>query len=98
MYDVIIEEQAALEIEEIYNWYENKLPGIGERFKQDLDNRINILYKHPQSFSFITSFHRRVPLQKFPYFIICRIFEKTVVILSVIYSGRIFKRKYFYIK
>lgn len=90
MYEVIIEEYAALEIEEIYNWYTNKSPGLGERFKKDLNNRIEILYKHPQSFSFITTFHRRVPLKKFPYFIICRIIEKTVVILSVIYGGRNF--------
>ena len=39
MYEVIIEEDAALEIEEIYFWYENKLSGLGERFKEDFDKK-----------------------------------------------------------
>ncbi|MDQ6756443.1 MAG: type II toxin-antitoxin system RelE/ParE family toxin [Bacteroidota bacterium] len=88
MYEVIIEEHAALEIEEVYFWYENKLSGLGEKFKEDLDKRIQILYNHPHTFSFITSLHRRAPLKKFPYFIIYRVIEKTVIILSVIYGGR----------
>lgn len=88
MYEVIIEENAAFEIEEIYYWYENKLSGLGERFKEDLDKRIEILFYHPYTFSFITSLHRRVPLKNFPYFIIYRIIQKTVIVLSVIYGGR----------
>lgn len=67
MYEVIVEENAAFEIEEIYHWYENKLPGLGERFKEDLDNRIEILYSYPGTFSLITSLHRKVQLKKFPY-------------------------------
>ena len=88
MFEVVIEENAALEIEEVYYWYENKLTGLGERFKKDFDDRIKILYNRPQSFSFITSFYRRAPLKKFPYFIIYKIIEKSVIILSVMYVGR----------
>ena len=88
MFEVIIEEHAAVEIEEIYYWYENKSPGLGERFKEDFDKKIKILFTHPHTFSFITPRHRRVPLKKFPYFIIYRIIEETVIILSVVYGGR----------
>ncbi|MEO6455174.1 MAG: type II toxin-antitoxin system RelE/ParE family toxin [Ginsengibacter sp.] len=88
MYEVIVEENAVFEIEEIYFWYENKLSGLGERFKEDLDKRIQILFTHPHTFSFITSDHRRFPLKNFPYFVIYKIIQNTVIILSVIYGGR----------
>lgn len=88
MYELLIEENAVLEIEEIYYWYENKSPGLGERFKEDLDKRMEIVNTHPLTFSYITFSHRRAPLKKFPYFIIYRLFEKKVIILSVIYGGR----------
>ena len=65
-----------LKLKRIYYWYENKLSGLGERFKEDLDKRIEILFYHPYTFSFITSLHRRVPLKNFPYFIIYRIIQK----------------------
>ncbi len=56
MYEVIVEENAALEIEEVYFWYENKLSGLGERFKEDLDNRIEVLCNHPIHFPLLHQF------------------------------------------
>ena len=88
MYEVIIEENAAQEIEEIYYWYENKLTGLGEKFKEDLGNRIEILIHKPKTFSFITKNHRRAPLKTFPYYIIYRVIQNTVLVLSIIYAGR----------
>ncbi len=88
MYEVIVEENVAIEIEEIYYWYEDKSAGLGERFKEDFDNRIKTLSHFPNTFSFITAIHRRAPLQHFPYFIIYDVIKNNVVILSVIYAGR----------
>lgn len=88
MYEVIIEEKAAQEIEEIYYWYENKLTGLGERFKNDFDKIIHTLSTHPNTYSFITKFHRRATLKTFPYLIIYRVIKSTVIVLSVIYAGR----------
>ena len=53
MYEVVIEENAALEIEEIYNWYEDKSAGLGERFKDDFDKRIKILFLNPYTFMLV---------------------------------------------
>ncbi len=88
MYEVIIEESAAIEIEEIYFWYEDKLPGLGERFKEDFENIIYKLSDHPNSYSFITKLHRRATLKTFPYFIIYRVTQLIVIVFSVIYAGR----------
>ncbi len=88
MYDVIVEESAAFEIEEIYFWYEGASVGLGDKFKEDLQSRIKILYRNPYAFSFKTSEHRAAPLKKFPYLIIYKIIEKTVIVLSVLYGGR----------
>lgn len=88
MYEIIIEESAAIEIEEIYFWYEEKSIGLGNRFKNDLDKKIGNLKTNPQTFSFITASHRRAPLTSFPYLIIYKILQQKVLILSVIYAGR----------
>lgn len=88
MYEIIIEENAAIEIEEIYFWYEEKSIGLGDRFKHDLDKRIKVLSSNPQTFSFITFSHRRAPLTSFPYLILYKILQQKVLILSVIYAGR----------
>jgi plasmid stabilization system protein ParE len=88
MYEVIIEESAAVEIEEIYFWYEDKLPGLGERFKEDFQDIVYKLSVYPNSYSFITKLHRRATLKTFPYFIIYRVIQLTVIVFCVIYAGR----------
>ncbi len=88
MYEVIIEESAAVEIKEIYFWYEDKLPGLGKRFKEDFEDIVYKLSVYPNSYSFITKLHRRATLKTFPYFIIYRVIQLTVIIFCVIYAGR----------
>ncbi len=52
-YQLIIREEAYLEIIEAYNYYQSKSPGLGERFISELLKRYEEIANHPEHYSFI---------------------------------------------
>jgi hypothetical protein len=45
---LIIREEAHLDANEAYTYYEEKSPGLGERFLQELIQRYNEITEHPE--------------------------------------------------
>jgi toxin ParE1/3/4 len=80
--------QAQLDIWDIIDWYENKQPGLGERFDSDL---ISIFYKiaeNPTLYSYYQKEFRRAVLKNFSYLIIFKVTQNEVVVYTVVYGGR----------
>lgn len=46
-FSIILMPDAQNDLMEIYDWYEEKSKGLGERFINSLDNRLNLLLKTP---------------------------------------------------
>lgn len=74
-----------MDANEAYTFYEEKSPGPGERFLQELIQRYNQIIEHPEYFGFIDEkkIIRDVKLRHFPYLIVYEIDNDKVIVYSV---------------
>lgn len=83
IYDLIIVEEADLEIIESYLYYENKQSGLGEKFLAQLDKYLERISQNPKHFAVKKKNYHEAYIKKFPYLIIFEIEEKKVFVYSV---------------
>jgi len=74
-YKLIIREEAHLDASEAYTYYEEKSPGFGERFLQELVKRYNEIIEHPEHYGCIDEqkIIRDVKFRHFPYLVVYEI-------------------------
>mgnify|MGYP006436982111 CR=1 FL=1 len=65
-YEVIIRNQAQLEIAEIMQWYEDREKGLGSYFLICLDASIEAMRRYPTAQRIIRHEYRRFFVRKFP--------------------------------
>lgn len=85
---------APKEVEQAADWYEDKRPGLGEEFLQELDAVYLGIEEHPHRALRISlpdlderEFHRVIP-RKFPYKVIYEVTDKEVLVLAVAHMRR----------
>lgn len=88
-YQVLVDKKAIIEIEDAYDYYENKLIGLGDRFQDSLDEHFNLLTKNP-FFQIRYDIVRCLPMKKFPFMIHYSIDkeQKVVYIHAVFHTSR----------
>ena len=86
--EVIIRISAERDIQEIYNWYENELSGLGEKFLHDFEKTISYLDSYSKSFRFRYKNFRIIPFSSFPYQIYFRIQKQSIIIQKVGHAHR----------
>ncbi len=79
-YRVELHPLAKQELAESYDWYEERLDGLGLRFINAVQGRFDNIANNPQTFSKKKGKYREVTLQDFPYTIIYEVFEKQKII------------------
>ncbi len=86
-FTVIVKEEAQQDIIEAYNYYEEKLAGLGDRFLDALQQRYIELSENPTFYSYIDEdplkILRIVKLEKFPFVIVYEIVENEVIVFAV---------------
>ena len=90
LYNVKIEPQALADIQEISDWYNNKLIGLGKRFQNTVIKQIDGLRKNPYVCAIRYYEIRCKLINRFPYMVHFYINEKskTVEVLAVISTSR----------
>ncbi len=88
--------KARLELIEAWTWYEDKQPGLGDRFKQQVYNCIDKIEREPERYQESKKNYRQVSVKIFPYLIIYRIHKrkKVIAIVSIFHTRRHPKNKY----
>ena len=81
-------EQAELELDEAYDYYEYELQGLGEKFIEEFRRGIKRILNYPYAWSFIQDNVRKCVLKKFPYNIIYAIEDELIIILAVAHQHR----------
>ncbi len=66
-YTVKVFPDALLDIQEITDWYNEKLPGLGKRFQNIAIKQINSLKKDPQIYAIRYNEIRCILIKDFPY-------------------------------
>lgn len=87
-YQVRVRRLAERDLEATEDWYNDQRPGLGDEFRQTIDELFARLASNPQIYRrFITRFVGAV-LRRFPYLIYLLIDDTRVIILAVLDSRR----------
>ena len=84
------------DLSEALKWYDEKVPGLGKRFINAVDERFHELSSHPERYPKQKGEFRQVSTKVFPYLIIYEILtkEKVVFISCVFHKRRNPKKKF----
>ncbi len=86
-FTVIVKQEAHQDTIDAYNYYEEKLTGLGERFLDALQQRYKELSANPTFYGYIDEdplkILRDVKLEKFPFVVVFEIIENQVVVYAV---------------
>ncbi|HEX8277237.1 MAG TPA: type II toxin-antitoxin system RelE/ParE family toxin [Segetibacter sp.] len=82
-------DEAESDVKEIFEWYENKFKGLGDRFLSHLEKAFDKIASNPHAFAQTGFFDfRRFVLNVFPYKIFYFLNNNTIIITAVIYKSR----------
>jgi hypothetical protein len=82
-YQLEVKEEALQDIVRGFLWYEEKNPGLGTRFVDEVEQMITYLGNNALHFQIRNSVYREAVLKIFPYVIIYEIRTKHVVVYAV---------------
>jgi plasmid stabilization system protein ParE len=81
-YKVIVRPEAALEIQEAFDWYEERSEGLGLEFLRAADACLSGVQRNPNSHQVVHEQVRRALMRKFPYALFYLIKGDIIVVLA----------------
>ncbi len=81
-YEIFVQREAQLEVQEIFDYYEQKSEGLGFEFMRSLDATLQSVRRNPLSYQAIYKESRRVLLRKFPYALFYVVEETRIVVIA----------------
>jgi len=95
-YPYWLHELAHEEYIEAYEWYELRQQGLGDRFMNAVEKRLQQISEHPEYFSKRKANFREAKVPNFPYMIVFEFLKrkKAIHIAAIYHSKRNPKRKY----
>jgi len=95
MYQIEFLRKSRLELLAAWKWYEDKQPGLGDKFKHQVDLRINEIERNPRRYPERKKNYREGIVKGFPYLIIYRVQgrQKKIAIVSIFHTSRSPKKK-----
>lgn len=82
-YTLEIKEEAVIDIQKAYDYYEENKRGLGERFLETLEYYLERVEKYPLHFQIKRKPYREAFIKNFPYLIIYEIVDKNVIVYAV---------------
>ena len=89
---LIIRPEAEAEMAEAFDWYEDRVAGLGAEFLLCLDAVFSAVVRNPQQFPHVHRVVRRALTRRFPYEVLFVEDSERVVVLSVFHAKRNPKR------
>jgi plasmid stabilization system protein ParE len=71
-----------------FNWYASKSLGAAERFMIAINSALTEIASEPERFAKIDSRHRERLVRKFPFRIVYRILDNSILIVAVAHAKR----------
>lgn len=85
---LIVAPEAALDIAEGYDWYEDRRAGLGEDFLTSVDACMENICRYPAIYPLVHESYRRALIRRFPYAIFFEDAEETVTVYAVFHTSR----------
>jgi plasmid stabilization system protein ParE len=89
---LIVRPEAEAEMAEAFDWYEDRVPGLGSEFLLCVDAVFSAILRSPQQYPRVNRVARRVLVRRFPYEIFFVEDDERVAVLSVFHAKRNPKR------
>ena len=80
--------EAAQDVTDACDWYEDRLPGLGEDFLLSVDDAVNHIARNPLLSGLVYKSARKHKLRRFPFGVFYLIEADTILILAVIHLSR----------
>lgn len=79
-----------------YQWYEEHLAGLGDRFSRAVERQIKLISKNPEHYQLKKRNCRESKVDVFPYVLVYKVYEKTndILIVAVFHTSRKPGKKY----
>ena len=90
--EIILRPEAETELTEAFEWYEERVPGLGSAFLLAVDAVFRGIIRNPQQYPVIHKATRRALVRRFPYQVLFVIETSRVVVLAVFHVKRDPKR------
>lgn len=87
-YKVLVRPEAAREIQEAFDWYEERSEGLGLEFLRVADACLSGVQRNPAAYQIVHEQVRRALLRKFPYALFYLVTGDTVVVLACFHVKR----------
>jgi plasmid stabilization system protein ParE len=96
MFTVIFHPAAKQDFLEAYLWYEERSPGLGDRFSRVIEGQIRSISQNPEHYPIKRSQYRESKTDIFPYLIVYKVYHDTgiIYIISVYHTSRKPGKKY----
>jgi len=85
---VIFTPAAREELLDALDWYEAQIPGLGGRFRREVETAVSRITTNPEQFPTVFEDIRRARLHKFPYGIFFRIEMDSLTIIACFHASR----------
>ena len=80
--------EAANELRESVEWYEQSAEGLGLRFMNEIDSTIERIKLNPDLYQKIISQIRRIQVNKFPFSVFYKTEDNILIILRIFHNKR----------
>ena len=90
--ELIVRPEAEAEMGEAFDWYEERLPGLGSDFLLNVDATFHAILRNPSQYPVVHRNLRRALIRRFPYQVFFLLEEHRIVVLAVFHAKRSPKR------
>ena len=88
MWPVRFTETARAELIEAHDWYEAEAPGLGHRFRAEIDSVVERMADNPRQFPMVFKTLRRARARKFPYALFFLVEPEALLVVARFHSSR----------
>ena len=88
MWPVLFTEAARAELIEAQDWYEAQAPGLGHRFRAEIDSVVQRMADNPRQFPVVFKTLRRARANKFPYALFFLIEPDALLVVACFHASR----------
>jgi plasmid stabilization system protein ParE len=88
VWPVLFTEAARAELIEAQDWYEAQAPGLGDRFRGEIDGVVQRMADNPRQFPVVFKALRRARAKKFPYALFFLIEPNALLVIACFHASR----------
>ena len=90
-FNLVLQSEAVIDIQEAFEWYEGQKSGLGLEFKTEIKEGFEKICNHQLYYSAINNRFRRLKINRFPYLIVYELDELSVLIVAIKHTSKKFK-------